>query len=138
MRLNFMKWLFAMLFSASCFIGMAQSQPDAKQMVKRIEFVLCPDQKPVGKPAAASTPEVRMVEVKDFSDAQAYLLRMCPQKEIKEEKKGGNFYYSYTLPDGKGQLVLTDKVKAGTKEVAVLEVTIPELKGKVSQVRFTK
>lgn len=136
MKTKFMKFLMAALLAVSAFVGVAQTPPDGKQMVKRVEAVLCPDQKPIG--SAAATTGVRMVQVKDFSDAQAYMLRICPQREIKEEKKGGNLYYSYTLPDGKGQLVLTDKVKAGTKEVAVLEVNVAELKGKVEEIRFTK
>lgn len=138
MKIKFWKLLMAMLLAMSAFIGLAQKQPDAGQILKRIEFVLCPDQKPVGQAEATVTPDVRIVSVKDFSDAQAYLLRMCPQKEIKEEKKAGNFYYTYTLPEGKGTLVLTDKVKAGTKEVAVLNVEVVSLKGKVKQVKFVK
>lgn len=138
MKMRFWKSLMTMLLTVSAFLGVASGQTDVKQVVKRIEFVLCPDGKPLGTPLSAAAPDVRVVKVKDFSDAQAYLLRMCPQREIREEKKAGNFYYTYDFPDGKGKLVLTDKVKAGTKEVAVLEVTVESLKGKVKEVRFTK
>lgn len=136
MKTKFMKFLMATLLTLSTFVGMAQSQPSGSVIVKRLEAVLCPDQKPVG--SASAMVGVRVVTVKDFSDANAYLLRICPQREIKEEKRGGNVYYTYVLPDGKGELVLTDKVKAGTKEVAVLEVRVPEFKDKVSEIRFTK
>lgn len=138
MKMKFLKPFMAMLLTVSAFLGVVQGQADVKQVIKRIEFVLCPDGKPLGTPQSAATPDVRVVKVKDFSDAQAYLLRMCPQREIREEKKGGNFYYTYTLPDGKNKLILTDKVKAGTQEVAVLEVAVESLEGKVKEVRFVR
>lgn len=47
-------------------------------------------------------------------------------------------YYTYTMPDGKGQLVLTDKVKADTKEIAVLMVKVEGVISKVKEVRFVK
>lgn len=135
MKMRLWKSCMTMLLTLSAFLGITQ-KPDVSQILKRIEYVLCPDQKPIGKPGASA--DVRIVEVKDFSDAQAYLLRMCPQREIKEEKKAGNFYYTYTLPEGKGSLVLTDKVKTGSKEIAVLEVGVEGIKNKVKQVRFVK
>ena len=118
-------------------VGMAYGQTE-KEAIKRVEYVLCPDQKPVGKAVASATPAVREVTVKDFSDAHAMLLRMCKPRDIREEKKAGNMFYTYTLPGGSEKLVLTDKVKPGTKEVAVLEVQIESLKSKVSEVRFVK
>lgn len=136
MKTKFIKLLMAVLLAVAAFMGVAQTQPGGKQMIKRVEAILCPDRKPIGN--ASATIGVRVVRVKDFSDAHAYLLRICPQREIKEEKKSGNLYYSYILPEGKGQLVLTDKVTEGKNEVAVLEVNIAELKDVIGQIRFIK
>ncbi len=138
MKMKFLKSFMAMLLTVSAFLGVTQEQTNIEQEIEKIEIVLCPDGKPLGKPQSAATPDIRVVEVKDFSDALAYLLRMCPQRDIREEKKGGNFYYTYTLPDGENKLILTDKVKARAREVAVLEVTVESLKGKVKEVRFVK
>lgn len=138
MKMKLLRTLMAAMLTVTTLFGMAQNQPNAAQMQKRIEFVLCPDQKPVGKPASAAEANVRIVEVGDFSDAYAMLLRICKAKELKEEKKAGNMYYTYTMPDGKGQLVLTDKVKADTKEIAVLMVKVEGVISKVKEVRFVK
>lgn len=70
--------------------------------------------------------------------ALVYILRMYPQKAIREEKKEGNFYYTYTLSDGKNKLVLTDKVKSETKEVEVLYVYVEGIKEKAKEIRFIK
>lgn len=137
MKLKVGHLLMALVFTFCSFLGIGQNEQEVKQALKRAEFVLCPDGKAVGK-AIAGKSEIREVGVNDFSDAYALLLRIGKAKEIKEEKKAGSIYYTYVLPGGKGQLVLTDKVKTGTKEVAVMEITIPELKVKMKEIRFVK
>ena len=134
MKLKVGHLLMALVFTLCSFLGIGQNEQEVKQALKRAEFVLCPDGKAVGKAVAGK----REVGVNDFSDAYALLLRIGKAKEIKEEKKAGSIYYTYVLPGGKGQLVLTDKVKTGTKEVAVMEITIPELKVKMKEIRFVK
>lgn len=136
MKAKFMKSLLAALLAVASFACLAQSQPDSKQIVKRLETVLYPDGQPIGKEGA--TPEIRIVKVKDFADAQAYMLRICPQKEIVKEREGGNMSYTYTLPDEKGRLVLTDKVKGEKGEIAVLKINVEDLAGKVREIKFVK
>lgn len=135
MKMRFVRSFMTALLTVFSLLGFTQEKTDG-QILKKIEFVLCPDGKKIGKAAGAE--DIREVVVKDFTEAYAYMTKMCVQQEVVTEKKAGNFYYTYTLPDGKGKLVLTDKVTAGTKEVAVLQVEIESLKGRVSEVRFVK
>lgn len=138
MKLSFFKPLMAVMFVLSSLFGMAQNQPGAEQIRKKIEFKLLPEQKPVGEAIDSKNPEVRIVKVDDFQDVYAYMTFMCPQQQIKLEKKGDYHYYTYVLPDGEERLVLSDKADVKKKEIAVLEVEVKNLKGKVRQVRFVK
>ena len=130
-------WLTFFLTCCSLF-GIGQSKLSEKLMLNRVEFVLSPGGEPLGVAATKLTPEVRIVEVDDFSEAFAMLLRICKSKKIRREKVAGNLYYILTLPEDQGQLVLTDKVKKGTNEVAVLNVMVPDMKVKIKEVRFIK
>ncbi|MDR1226604.1 MAG: hypothetical protein LBK47_06865 [Prevotellaceae bacterium] len=121
------------------FIGVSQVQAaeTGTQALDRVKTVLCPDNKPVGKPQGQDA-TITVVSVSDFSDAYTYLIKICPAKELQKETKGDYIFYTYTLPDGAGSIVLHDKVNSGKREVAVMELAIAEFKNTLQKIVFIK
>ncbi|MDR1225641.1 MAG: hypothetical protein LBK47_01925 [Prevotellaceae bacterium] len=139
MRTKLQRFFIGIFVVLLSFIGVSQVQAaePGRQALDRVKHILCPDNKPIGKPQGQDA-TTTVVSVSDFSDAYTYLIKICPAKELRKETKGNYIFYSYTLPDGAGSIVLHDKVSYGKREVAVMEVEIPELKNTLQKINFVK
>lgn len=81
--------------------------------------------------------DVRELKVSAFSDAQRFLLRLCDSKCISHCISGGNIKYRVQLPNGLGNIFLTDRVrKSNTSVVARMIIDIPTLNPKIREILF--
>lgn len=77
------------------------------------------------------TPGVWTVKVKNFADAYRFLLRMCDCKYICTIRQAGHVRYRVELPDGEGNIFLSDRVGNRKNVVAVMTFRMngmPEIK----------
>jgi len=81
--------------------------------------------------------DVRELKVSAFSDAQRILLRLCDSKCISHCISGGNIKYRVQLPNGLGNIFLTDRVrKSNTSVVARIIIDIPTLNPQIREILF--
>lgn len=82
-------------------------------------------------------PDVRVLPVGSFTDAYRHFLRMCDQRLLTHRYGAGHYYHTVTLPDERGQLVLTDNVgyrKDGA--IAVLKINVADAAIQVREIRY--
>jgi len=81
--------------------------------------------------------DVRELKVSAFSDAQRFLLRLCDSKCISHCISGGNIKSRVQLPNGLGNIFLTDRVrKSNTSVVARMIIDIPTLNPQIREILF--
>ena len=81
--------------------------------------------------------DVRELKVSAFSDAQRFLLRLCDSKHISHCISRGNIKYRVELPNGLGNIFLTDRVrKSNTSVVARMTIDIPTLNPQIREILF--
>ena len=82
-------------------------------------------------------PDIRVATVGSFADAYRHLISMSDQKRLTFHYGAGHYYYTITLPEDYGQLILTDNVgfrRDGT--VAVLKIQVAEIMPLVKEIRY--
>lgn len=82
-------------------------------------------------------PDIRVMTVGSFVDAYRHFISMSDQKQLTYRYSAGHYYYTVTLPEDYGQLVLTDNVgfrRDGA--VAVLRVEVAEIIPLVREIRY--
>lgn len=82
-------------------------------------------------------PDIRVVAVHSFVDAYRHFISMSDQKQLAFHYAAGHFYYTVTLPEEYGQLILTDNVgfrRDGA--VAVLRIQVAEIMPLVKEIRY--
>lgn len=81
--------------------------------------------------------DVRELKVSTFSDAQRFLLRLCDSKHISHCISGGNIKYRVQLPNGLGNIFLTDRVrKSNPSVIARMTIDIPTLNPQIREILF--
>ncbi len=82
-------------------------------------------------------PDIRVAKVGSFADAYRQLLRISDQHLLTYRYAGGHYYYTVTLPETYGRLVLTDHVShCGNGVIAVMKVDVAELMPIVKEIRY--
>lgn len=82
-------------------------------------------------------PDIRVATVGSFADAYRHLISMSDQKRLTFHYGAGHYYYTVTLPEDYGQLILTDNVgfrRDGA--VAVLKIQVAEIMPLVKEIRY--
>jgi hypothetical protein len=82
-------------------------------------------------------PDIRVVAVDSFVDAYRHFISMSDQKQLTYRYGAGHYYYTVTLPQDYGRLILTDNVdfrRDGT--VAVLKIQVAGIMPLVKEIRY--
>lgn len=77
------------------------------------------------------------IKAESFTDAYRLLLRLGRQEQLVCLKRGGRVRYRLNLPDGNGNVTLTDKVGNRRNTLAVMSFCVPEIP-EIREIRLRK
>lgn len=82
-------------------------------------------------------PDIRVMTVGSFVDAYRHFISMSDQKQLTCRYGAGHYYYTVTLPEDYGRLVLTDNAGfRGDGAVAVLRIEVAGIMPLVKEIRY--
>lgn len=82
-------------------------------------------------------PDIRVKTVGGFVDAYRHFISMSDQKQFTYHYSAGHYYYTVTLPEDYGRLILTDNAGfRGDGAVAVLRVEVAGIMPLVKEIRY--
>lgn len=114
-----------------------KSISEESHYVKQLRYLLIKNGKATGKPFKKKTPEIRIIDVDNFTGAFIYFLHLCDQRLLTYQVTGSHLYCLAEFPDGSGKLSFTDHAKCRNKSVvAVLKIEAETLKPKICEIRF--
>ncbi|RHJ91309.1 hypothetical protein DW095_09940 [Bacteroides sp. AM07-16] len=100
-------------------------------------YFLLKDGHPVGKAKSRKHPEIRIIKVRNFTEAYQLFLRLCDQRSLRIRHAAGYIYYDQIFPNEKGSIEFSDKVtNKGKETIAILKVNLPDMKIPFFEIRF--
>lgn len=82
-----------------------------------------------------NAPGIWSVEVENFADAYRFMLKICDRNHIKSIRQGGHVRYMATLPDGEGNILLSERVGNRKNALAVMTFTVKRMT-EIKEIRF--
>lgn len=89
------------------------------------------------RPVPGNASGVWYIKAESFTDAYRLLLRLGRQEQLVCLKRGGRVRYRLNLPDGNGNVTLTDKVGNRRNTLAVMSFCVPEIP-EIREIRLRK
>lgn len=124
MKIRCLHYIVSVVLFFNCTIAFPQQTKE----IQRIREHIYKGGKPIGQPFTSRQPHIRMLRVGSYKEAWDFFVDISKGTGKLQMYNMKPFtYYCYSLPENKGNLIFTDKVKPKRYEVAVLWVCIDSI-----------